>query len=68
MAIAATFSRADVLDINDRLMRGAATAETLSEGSRSILESVTFSREEINNAFATARRRLSGFEYRPAID
>jgi hypothetical protein len=68
MALPRTFSRADVLEINDRLMRGAPATETLSEGSRRILESVTFTPVDINEAFAAAQRKLSGFEYRPAGD
>jgi hypothetical protein len=52
------FSRADVLRINQRMIaRGAAPVT--SEISDKILREVRFSREQINNAYAAARRQLA---------
>jgi hypothetical protein len=52
------FSRADVLRINQRtIMREAAPLA--SEISNKILREVRFSREQINSAFAAARRQVA---------
>lgn len=57
------FSRADVQQVNQKLMSQgtAATASSaLSSTSQKIVRETKFSKDEINSAFQEARRRLAG--------
>jgi hypothetical protein len=56
------FSRADVQQVNQKLMSQGATASasSLSATSQKIVRETKFSKDEINSAFQEARRRLAG--------
>ncbi|MFC7420932.1 hypothetical protein ACFQNF_13785 [Iodobacter arcticus] len=56
------FNRADVRQINQRMMAsgGKAPDEGLSATSRKIIRETSFSRSEINSAFRQAHQRLEG--------
>jgi hypothetical protein len=56
------FSRADVRQINQRMMAsgGKVAAEDLSATSQKIIRETSFSRSEINSAFRQAHQRLEG--------
>lgn len=53
-----TFSLEDVREINRNVIAKKSHASELSEGSQRILRDIRFSRDEINQAFAAARKRL----------
>lgn len=52
------FTREDVREINQRVIDPMRHVTKLSEKSQKILRETHFSRDEINQAFATARQKL----------